>query len=71
MSKTAAAAAISTKCGFTNGAAELLRFANGAAELLRFANGAPELLRFANNALTARFIRVPDISLIHSSAPTS
>ena len=61
MSKTAAAAAISTKCGFTNGAAELLRFANGAAELLRF----------ANNALTARFIRVPDISLFHSSAPTS
>ena len=61
MSKTAAAAAISTKCGFTNGAAELLRFANGAAELLRF----------ANNALTARFIRVPDISLFHSSALTS
>ena len=61
MSKTAAAAAISTKCGFTN----------GAAELLRFANGAPELLRFANNALTAGFIRVPDISLFHSSAPTS
>ena len=61
MSKTAAAAAISTKCGFTNGAAELLRFANGAAELLRF----------ANNALTAGFIRVPDISLFHSSAPTS
>ena len=61
MSKTAAAAAISTKCGFTNGAAELLRFANGVAELLRF----------ANNALTARFIRVPDISLFHSSAPTS
>ena len=61
MSKTAAAAAISTKCGFTNGAAELLRFANGAAELLRF----------ANNALTARFIRVPGISLSLSSAPTS
>ena len=61
MSKTAAAAAISTKCGFTNVAAELLRFANGAAELLRF----------ANNALTAGFIRVPDISLFHSSAPTS
>ena len=61
MSKTAAAAAISTKCGFTN----------GAAELLRFANGAPELLRLANNALTAGFIRVPDISLFHSSAPTS
>ena len=61
MSKTAAAAAISTKCGFTNGAAELLRFANGVAELLRF----------ANNALTAGFIRVPDISLFHSSAPTS
>ena len=61
MSKTAAAAAISTKYSFTNGAAELLRFANGAAELLRF----------ANNALTAGFIRVPDISLFHSSAPTS
>ena len=61
MSKTAAAAAISTKCGFTN----------VAAELLRFANGAPELLRFANNALTAGFIRVPDISLFHSSALTS
>ena len=61
MSKTAAAAAISTKCSFTNVAAELLRFANGAAELLRF----------ANNALTAGFIRVPDISLFHSSAPTS
>ena len=61
MSKTAAAAAISTKYSFTN----------VAAELLRFANGAPELLRFANNALTAGFIRVPDISLFHSSAPTS
>jgi len=61
MSKTAAAAAISTKYSFTNVAAELLRFANGAAELLRF----------ANNALTAGFIRVPDISLFHSSAPTS
>ena len=44
---------------------------NGAADLLLFANGAPELLRFANNALTAGFIRVPDISLFHSSAPTS
>ena len=61
MSKTAAAAAISTKYSFTNVAAELLRFANGAAELLRF----------ANNALTAGFIRVPDISLFHSSALTS
>ena len=61
MSKTAAAAAISTKCGFTNGAAELLRFANGAAELLRF----------ADDALTARFIRVPGISLFLSSAPNS